>query len=242
VSSALFDEINNVIDANKILARGQSTFFLGQPVYYRIYAERHHVEQSEDTLGLLLRNGVADFYAPALYWAVTLPIRYIAEILVDLYLYPTNRYGHSLIRIAVLLGADFAKWLRDQWAAKWKQHPQPPSFYFSLKSMIDDLKDKDPRLVAARMSLSSQIKVMNAKAVPVRQILDVPERAASVVSAACIKVFEGVDECRQVARDADYLAYGAAMQRRAEEITGYVIKVIGERKPGDVTATAEAEI
>jgi hypothetical protein len=73
VSSALFDEINNVIDANKILARGQPGFFLGQPVYYRIYAERHHVQQSEDTLRHMLRNGGADFYAPALYWAVTLP-------------------------------------------------------------------------------------------------------------------------------------------------------------------------
>jgi hypothetical protein len=108
--------------------------------------------------------------------------------------------------------------------------------------MIDDLKDKDPRLVAARMSLSSQIKIMDAKPVPVRQILDVAERAASVVSAACIKVFEGVDECRQVARDVDYLAYGEAMQRRANEITRYVIKAIGERKPGDVAATAEAEM
>lgn len=51
VSKALFDEINNVIDANRILARGQPGFFLGQPVYYRIYAERYHVRQSEDTLG-----------------------------------------------------------------------------------------------------------------------------------------------------------------------------------------------
>jgi hypothetical protein len=241
VSTALFDEINNVIDANKILARGQPGFFLGQPVYYRIYAERHHVHQPEDTLSLLLRNGVADFYAPALYWAVTLPVRHIAEILVDLYLYPTNRYGHSLIRIAALLGLDFAVWLHGQWAAKWKRHPQPPSFYFTLKSMIADLKHKDPRLVAARVSLTTQIKITGGTAVPVRQILDAPERVATVVSAACVKVFEGVDECRQVARDVDYLAYGAAVQRRAEEITEYVIKAIGERKPSDVTATAEAE-
>ena len=82
---------------------------------------------------------------------------------------------------------------------------------------------------------------MEAESVQVRQILDVPERAAAVVSAACIKVFDGVDECKQVARDVDYLAYGAAMQHRAEEITGYVIKAVGERKPGDVTATTEAE-
>lgn len=241
VSTALFDEINNVIDANKILARGQPGFFLGQPVYYHIYAERHHVHQPEDTLSLLLRNGVVDFYAPALYWAVALPVSHIAETLVNLYLYPTNRYGHSLIRIAALLGMDFAVWLHAQWEAKWKRHPQPPSFYFTLKSMIADLKHKDRRLVAARVSLTTQIRITGGTSVTVRQILDAPERAAAVVSAACVKVFEGVDECRQVARDVDYLAYGAAVQRRAEEITEYVMKAIGERKPSDVTATAEAE-
>jgi hypothetical protein len=241
VSSALFDEINNVIDANRILARGQPGFFLGQPVYYRIYAERHHVRQSEGTQRLLLRNGVADFYAPALYWAVTLPAKQIIETLVDLYLYPTNRHVHSLIRIGVLLGADFAQWLHGQWAEKWKRHAQPPSFYFTLKRMLADLKDTDPRLVAARVSLSSKIEIGDAKPVSVRQILDTPERASMIVSAACMKVFEGVDECRQVARDVDYLAYGAAMQRRAQEITECVIKTIGERKPGDVTEAAEVQ-
>jgi hypothetical protein len=32
VSDALFDEINNVIDANRILAKGQKDFFFGQRV------------------------------------------------------------------------------------------------------------------------------------------------------------------------------------------------------------------
>jgi hypothetical protein len=67
ISDGIFDEINNVIDANRVLAKGQKDFFLGQSVYYRIYAERHHVRQSEETLALLLRNGIVDFYAPALY-------------------------------------------------------------------------------------------------------------------------------------------------------------------------------
>jgi hypothetical protein len=91
------------------------------------------------------------------------------------------------------------------------------------------------------VSLSSQIVIGDAKPVLVRQILDTPERAATVVSAACMKVFEGVDDCRQVARNVDYLAYGAALQRKAKEITECVIKTIGERKPGDVTEPAEAE-
>ena len=47
VSTALFDEINNVIDTNGILARGQKKFFLGLPVYFRIYAERRFVRGAD---------------------------------------------------------------------------------------------------------------------------------------------------------------------------------------------------
>jgi hypothetical protein len=58
VSDAIFDEINNVVDANRILAKGQKDFLLGQSIYYRIYAERHHVKQSDETLALLLDSGI----------------------------------------------------------------------------------------------------------------------------------------------------------------------------------------
>src|SRR6266852_4578105 len=37
ISEGIFDEINNVVDANKALARGHKRFFLGQAIYYRIY-------------------------------------------------------------------------------------------------------------------------------------------------------------------------------------------------------------
>ena len=151
VSDGIFDEINNVIDANRILARGQKDFFLGQAIYYRIYAERHHVRQSEDTLALLFRNGIMDFYAPALYWALNLPANQIAFALADVYLYPTNRYVHNLIRIAPLLGDKFCQWLFRQWNAKWKDHPQPPSFYFTFMDIIENKKNTAPILLAARL-------------------------------------------------------------------------------------------
>ena len=96
--------------------------------------------------------------------------------------------------------------------------------------MIAYLNHNDPRLVAAKVSLTTQITIPGRSAVTVRQILDAPERASAFLSAACVKVFEGVDECKRVARNVDYLAYGAAVQRRAAQITQYVIKAIGERE------------
>jgi hypothetical protein len=241
VSAAIFDEVNNVIDANRILAKGQRAFFFGLPVYYRVYAERHHVRQSDEVIDSLLHSGVADFYAPALYWALSLPDKFVVQLLVDLYLHPTNRHAHVLIRTAVLLGLDFAQWLFGKWHAKWNNHPQPPTFYWTFKQMIAKSKETDARLVAARLSPSSRVQVGGDAAVLIKEILDKPERAASLVSEACMRVFEGDDNSRAVARDLDYVAYGPGLQRRAPELAKAIRKAIGERPAGDVVNAAEAE-
>jgi len=239
VSEAIFDEINNVIDANRILARGRKEFFLGQPVYYRVYAERQHVRQSKEAVSFLLRNGIADFYAPALYWGVTLPEAYIVQAVADLYLYTTNRHVHYLMRIATLLGNDFSKWLYEKWREKWKGHTQPPSFYFTFKEMISKTKDTDARLVAARMSATSHVVIEGESQTVVRTILDKPDQAAALLSKACMRVFQGDNACRSVARNLDYIAYGPEIQRRAVQISKAVVKTVGERKPGDVVETRD---
>ncbi|MCI0590592.1 MAG: hypothetical protein L0Y67_03165 [Gammaproteobacteria bacterium] len=241
VSNGIFDEINNVIDANRILAKGQMEFFLGQPVYYRIYAERHHVRQSEEILSLLLNNGVADFYAPALYWPVTLPTSHIVSTLARLYFYPTNRHVHYLMRISLLLGADFCNWLWDKWHEKWKRYPQPPSFYWTFKKMIGQLADTDARLLSARMSASSNVIIGTDKYIAGKDLLDKSEQASAVVSRACMKVFEGQDKYRSVARNLDFFAYGAELQRLGSSITKDVIRLVGARKPGDVVETSKSE-
>ena len=242
VSDGIFDEINNVVDANRILAKGQKNFFLGQRVYYRIYAERQHVRQSEETLALLLRKGIVDFYAPAFYWMITLPEKSFAEILAELYLYPTNRHGHNLMRIAVLLGQDFCKWLFAKWQLRWKNHAQPPSFYWTLKEMIADLEKSDPRLVAGRFSATTKIAINGEEPITVREILDKPELAITLVSKACMKVFHGDKDFTSMARNLDYLAHGPEVQRRTSAITKAVIKIVGDRQAGDIIETKESEI
>jgi len=93
VSQGIFDEINNVIDANNALAKGQQHFFLGQPVYFRIYAERHHVQQPPSSIGLLLNSAVHEFYAPGLYWLSQLSPKQSAKTFADLYLYPKSPHA-----------------------------------------------------------------------------------------------------------------------------------------------------
>ncbi len=241
VSDALFDEINNVIDANRILARGQKDFFFGQRVYYRIYAERRHVRQSEESLALLLSNGIVDFYAPSFYWATVLPDKFIAQILAELYLYPTNRHGYNLMRIGLVLGDDFCNWLFSKWYARWKNYPQPPSFYWTLKQMMKEMKDTNALLLAGRFSLTKSIEIEGEKSVIVKDVLERPDQAANLISKACMKVFQGDKDYASTARNLDYLAYGQEIQKRASAITKAVIKIVGDRKAGDIVETKEIE-
>src|SRR6185369_2371239 len=89
VSEGIFDEINNVLDANRVLARGSGAFLFGDEVYYRVYAELQHVKQPEVETKLLFRSGFR-IYGPCAYWLLELPDDMAAEILVDGYLHPTN--------------------------------------------------------------------------------------------------------------------------------------------------------
>src|SRR5205809_3338838 len=83
LSDGLFEEINNVIDANILLNKGraQTRFLLGDPIYYRIYSERHHVEQADERFMALFATGFAEFYAPFLFWLLKLPPVHVAELM-----------------------------------------------------------------------------------------------------------------------------------------------------------------
>ena len=240
VSDGIFDEINNVIDANRALTKGREQFLLGQPVYYRIYAERQHVKQTEHAVAHLLHTGVVDFYAPALYWALALPDKHIVERLVELYSYPTNRHVHSLIRISLLLGEDFCHWLFAKWHAKWGHYTQPPTFYWKFKEMLKEIKTSDPRVMAARTTSSGHLSVPGESPIAVKELLDKPDVAASLISKACMMVFQGDNECKTIARTLDYLAYGPELIKRAPQIASRVIRVVGDQDVGDLVETDDA--
>jgi len=222
-----------VIDANRALARGQKSFFLGHSVYYRIYAERHHVAQSEDDIGLLLHSAVTEIYAPAAFWMITLPEESIAESFRELYLRPKTPQIYCLMRTAVLLGNDFCQWLLDRWESKWKRDPQPPSFYWTFREMMAKAKSSDPRLVAARSSATAELDISGEGSVAMAELLKAPERAATLLSKVCMKVFEGEASLRTSARSLDYFAYGGEIVARSERIANSVREAIGDLEAGD---------
>ncbi|HTA21929.1 MAG TPA: ATP-binding protein [Terriglobales bacterium] len=241
VSEGIFDEINNVIDANRVLARGQRHFFLGPSVYYRIYAERHHVKQSSEERAVLLHSAVCDLYAPALFWAVALPPEIVAGTLADLYLNPRSPGVHSLIRMSVLLGTEFYEWLFEKWHRKWKGHAQPPTFYWGFRQLRSKTADTDPRLLAARAGKTTVFAVTGEETAGASKLLDNPQLASSLLSAACMRVFQGDKELRGTARGLDYFAYGPQLLELGRRIGTATIKLIGDREAGDLRDIAVNE-
>ncbi|MCX7175111.1 MAG: ATP-binding protein [Proteobacteria bacterium] len=232
VSEAIFDEINNVIDANRVLGKGQQRFLLGQPIYYRVYAERQHVTQTETNVALLFHSGAIQFYAPSLFWLQALPKEHVAEIFLEIYLNPVSPNIHFLIKSAIILGEEFSDWLFNKWHLKWANHPQPPSFYWRFKEMIGRAKTEDMRLVATKTSPTSLI-IVGDESVTVSTLMDKPERAAALLSRACMRVFEGAKaEMRSIARQLDFISYGAAVRERGSELTEAIIRTVGDQVAG----------
>jgi hypothetical protein len=243
ISEGIFDEINNVVDANRALAKGQKRFCLGQAIYYRIYAERHHVNQEQRNIESLLHAAISEFYAPGLFWMLALPDKSVADAYLDLYRNPRSPQVQSLVRIAPILGEDFSRWLLDRFNKRWIRTTQPPSFYWTFKSTVEHADSTDYRLLAARMSAKSRGFTHLAEEMRVSELLDDPSRAASLASMVCMVAFEktGEAEMRSTARNLDYLAYGSEIRKRATGISDSIQRAVGDEEVGEFKDTPNGE-
>ncbi|MFI5396184.1 MAG: helix-turn-helix domain-containing protein [Candidatus Binatia bacterium] len=208
LSGGLFDEINNVVDANALLAGGRELFVLGEPIYYRIYAERQHVESEEIRVSVLARTGLRDYYAPNLFWLLRLPPEIAADVIRRAAEELKAPQVNGLIRLAVLLGQDASDWLWSRFEKQWGTHSQAPDYFWSFKEMRKR-KITEPRLAALRITGRALVDVPGGPPLPADALLAKPLEAASLLSRACVKVFGGEKEYRQSARYLDVLAYGA---------------------------------
>lgn len=236
ISDGIFDEINNVIDANQLLAEGQQKFFLGPSIYYRIYAERKHVLQSDDAVLLLLRSAVFDFYAPCLYWVWRLPEKVVADWLAEIFLRPHYRATPFLMHFAILLGGEFSEWLWQAWDRKWNGYSQPPQFYRSFQAARVEAEKFGPLLTLTKTRDQTRIEVAEESPISVSELLANPKRAEELLSKVCMKEFrlQGINEgMRVVARILDVFAYGEEVRRHAETIRGLVLETVGDREPSE---------
>jgi hypothetical protein len=243
ISEGIFEEINNVVEANSALAKGQKRFFLGPSIYHRIYAERQHVFPQKETFELLASSAVVDFYAPGLFWMLNLTDDKIAQVLIHLYRRPHNPQIHSLLRLATILGDAFSEWLLGRLSSKWGTHAQPPSFYWTFKGIVKDLSHTDYRLRSSRFSTKSRISVPGNEDVNFSDLLDDPSRASALLSKVCMGIFEGNSsgESRTMARNLDYLAYGPEIRNRAVTLSATIISTVGDQQVGELADCSEPE-
>ncbi len=218
LSDGLFNEINNVVEANALLAAGRELFLLGEPIYYRIYAEGQHVEADAAQVSLLARTGLHDLYGPNLFWFLRLAPEQAASVIRDVADDIKNPQIHSLIRLVTLLGRNASDWLWRKFERTWSSHTQRPDYLWAFKEMrrknVGDL-----RLVALRTGGRSLVNLPDAPPVTVDSLLTSPLEAAGHLSRVCVAVFGGSKEFRQSARYLDILAYGSEMAVLDERIS-----------------------
>jgi hypothetical protein len=218
LSQAIFSEINNVLDANRLLAPNALTFVLGDNIYYRIYAERQHVESAGSSLEMLATTALAKLYAPSFFWLLRLPVNIVARIIASI---SADTHMRAVCRIAILLGPKASDWLSGVLDKKWKGFSQPPSHYLLFNKMrIDVVSGESPMLIALQQSTNSRIiSSVGQKDISVKDLLDNPQLAGDLLSATCRAVFErNNSDDRAACRQLDILAYGADLSKRCDAI------------------------
>lgn len=219
LSDGIFEEINNVIDANEKLRNGKLEFMLDENVYYRIYSERSHVTFNQEIFQILVNSTFHKFYAPSFFWISSLPASNIAKIIVQNLTNVKSPYINSLVRLVALLGQEGLTWLNIELTEMYKNMLQKPDFFYSfqkvyLKKNATDLKLRVLRLPGTRLI---QLPFSN-KNVSLDYLMTNKIECANELSKVCLSVFEGNKDNRSIARLLDYLSYGDIIIENSSEI------------------------
>ncbi len=207
LSDGIFDEINNLLEANELISKGREHFMLGEEVYYRICAKRQHVDADAVRLNLLTSTAMDRIYAPHLYWLTRCSPGYIAKILMDCLKDDRQRHMYQTVRLVTLLGPQLSDWLQDILEKKWKRFAQKPDYYWAFQK-IRSRGVSDSRLAALRTTSKASLNLPNGETVIVGDLLEAPDHASTLLSQACIVIFEGEKEFKSLARALDIISYG----------------------------------
>jgi len=219
LSENLFEEINNLILANKLMSPDSDQFHLGEEVYYRIYAEREHVDQNEEFQLLLAKTALTKYYAPGIYWFLNLDAITCASLILEFVESMKNPYVRSFLRLVILLGESVASWLEAILDERYKKYSQPPNYFWAYKEMRKNKNVSDRRLLALRMSVNQRLGLAgDQKTTMVKDLLNNTDLASKYLSEACINVFKGKKEDKNISRVLDILAYGKLLEDKADHI------------------------
>lgn len=216
LSEGIFDEINNILDANDLLAKGNHKFMLGTSLYYRIYAERQFVSYNISRFELLAKTGMINFYAPFMFWLAKLPENNIAKILYECFNNAKSPKINNLIKISILLGEEVSEFFIKLFEQRYKNIVQKPDHYYTFKKMIKS-KKKEPILKALNVSKNKKIEILN-KNYSIGELLDDKNLSSNLLSNMCLSVFNGEVRYRRPSRDVDYVVNNNALIEKQKKI------------------------
>jgi hypothetical protein len=223
LDAGLFDSINNVLETNNLLSRNKD-FIFGEEIYYRVYAEREHVSESSEQAARLSRVAIAKFYAPVCFWLLKLSPETVANVL---QIVPLDSKSHNVrivCRLAIILGQATSLWASEGLHRAWYGHAQPPNHYFTGKD-IAQIPDEDRLLTALQLSRRANVELTGKSGtIPVAELLDRPRETATLLSRACILVFDGQRDVKQECRMLDALAYGPDLAGRGADVAKFLPK------------------
>lgn len=223
LDAAIFEEINNVIATNNLLSPAKD-FVFDEKVYYRIYAERQHVEDVEDQQRRLAQVAIIKFYAPMVYWLTKLSPQSIAGLMQAIPLTSKSPHVRMLCRLTTLFGNCAVEWMSDGLQKAWKTYGQKPDYYFAFKKMIADTSD-DRRLAALQLSPRSRLEIPGEnQPISVKDLLSRPKESANFLSRVCMRVFDGEMTLRSLSRTLDVISHGADVERLGPEVCALLPK------------------
>lgn len=219
LSEGLFEEINNLIAANRLMSPSIDQFHLGEEVYYRIYAEREHVDREEKIQVLLAKTAFSKYYAPGLYWFLNLDATICASLILDFVKSMKHPYVHSFLRLVILLGDNVSSWLENILKERYGNHSQRPTYYWTFRDMRNRKAVMERRLLALRMSANKRLELPgDQKPMMLNDLLKNTDLASQYLSKACFNVFSGIKSEKNISRILDILAYGKLIEEKANHI------------------------
>jgi len=228
LSDGLFAEINNVVKTNSLLAGNSAVFILGEKIYFRIYAERHHVANDPQNLYMLANSGLSDIYAPFLYWVLKLSPNYVAQIIFDFMERIRSPHVRALIKLSSLLSLNILEWLFNCFDNKWRKHPQRPDYYWTIKEMLETRKTSaDTRLATLQMSAGSRLIVPGeTKGLPLNRFLADEKLANDFLTQSSMRIFAGEKQYRSTSRVLDLICHAKQLQEIGPKVEQEMIRSI----------------
>ncbi|MBC8551056.1 MAG: DUF3644 domain-containing protein [Candidatus Brocadiales bacterium] len=225
LSTDIFEEINNLLKANRLISPNGEDFHLDEENYYRIYSERNNVQDSDSDYYLLAKTSLLKYYAPGIYWFIHMSDKECADLIMNVIPQMKHPNINSFLRTITLLGTQLSDWYFALIDKKYRNTVQKPNFYYTFLEMRDKPAISERRLLAIRMSRNKSLDLGNdIGSVKIGHLIDNPSAASDYLTAVCLKIYNGEVSLRQVARTLDILAYGHLVEGKASDILSEIEK------------------